>query len=328
MLTKSKIYVEKGFTLVELMISLTLGLLVSAAAIQLFLSSQKSITTQQGLSSLQNDGLFGVESLARDIRLANLNANQPYIDDSVLHGGIVLSGKNYTSARKVDNKGDNTQEPVISLISAVSNGVSEPSNLDGKKSDVLVIQYQNILDSQFDCEGKQLAKGVYVVERFFLREDINKRNDPNKSLALACKAFTYIGDTPASIDLSGNGQIIIPRVDHFSVMLGIAQDGRNANCNAADASKKDGKMDCFGYISIEDYKKLNATPKPQVVAVKIGLLIRSTTSNGQNKYFNKDQEYQVLNTKGKLTADDKNALYLRNIVTQTIAIRNGFGIEQ
>ncbi len=75
-------------------------------------------------------------------------------------------------------------------------------------------------------------------------------------------------------------------------------------------------------------KKLTATIKPQIVAVKIGLLIRSTNTVGENKFFNKDQLYQILQTSGKLIENDKNKLYVRNVVTQTIAMRNGFGIAK
>ena len=39
-----------GFTLIELMISLTLGLIISAAAILLFLTGQKSYSLQKALS--------------------------------------------------------------------------------------------------------------------------------------------------------------------------------------------------------------------------------------------------------------------------------------
>lgn len=315
---------QRGFTLLELMVALALGLIISAAAIQLFLTSQRSITTQQALSNMQSDSVFGLEALIRDIRLANLNADQPYMDDSVLHGGIVLNGRNYTSKRLVVPQ---QNEADITLTNALSIGEQGLSNLNGVKSDQLVIQYRNILDSQFDCEGNGLSKDVYVVERYFLRTDTN-RNDPNQALSLACKSFVYTDDTPAKIDLSGDGQIVIPRVDHFSVMLRIAQDGRNAGCNADDATQKDGNMDCFGDIKIEDYKKLTATIKPQIVAVKIGLLIRSTNTVGENKFFNKDQLYQILQASGKLIENDKNKLYVRNVVTQTIAVRNGFGIAK
>ena len=72
---------------------------------------------------------------------------------------------------------------------------------------------------------------------------------------------------------------------------------------------------------------LSATNKPQIVSVKIGLLVRSLNASGKNKFFNKDQEYQILQTKAKLNESERNYLYLRNVITQTIALRNGFGVK-
>lgn len=85
---------QRGFTLIELMIALVLGLLVSAIAVQLFLTSQRSVTVQQAMMNLQNSSLFGLGSVVDSIRLANLNSSQPYINDKVLHGGVVLSANN------------------------------------------------------------------------------------------------------------------------------------------------------------------------------------------------------------------------------------------
>ena len=181
------------------------------------------------------------------------------------------------------------------------------------------------MSNQFDCEGRQIVKDAYVVQRYFLRNDTN-RGDPNKPLALACKAFSYMGGEPAEIDLSGDGQIMIPRVDHLSVQLVVARDGMNSTCSAA--ADADGQLDCFGQISIEDYQSLTAAEKPQIVAVKVGLLVRSNNTVGNNDLFNADKQYQVLDTTAKLNPDDKNKLYMRNVVTQTIAIRNGFGIAK
>lgn len=317
---------QSGFTLLELMIALTLGLIVSAIAIQLALTGQKGVSTQQALSDLQNDSLFGLETFVREIRLANLNAVEPMINDTVLHGGIVLDARNYTQKIKIDKDGKPTTTLDITLKNALSEGaVSESSNLVGQASDQLVIQYKNSMSNQFDCEGRQIVKDAYVVQRYFLRSDTN-RNDPNKPLALACKAFSYMGDEPAEIDLSGDGQIMIPRVDHLSVQLVVARDGMNSTCSAA--ADADGQLDCFGQISIDDYKKLTGAVKPQIVAVKVGLLVRSNNTVGNIDLFNADKEYQVLNTGAKLIPHDKNKLYMRNVVTQTIAIRNGFGIAK
>lgn len=308
---------EQGFTLLELMISLVLGLLISAAALQLFLTSQKNLALQQGFANIQNDSLFGVESIVRDIRLANLNAAQPIVDDTVLHGGIVLGGKNFTILE------DAKHIPNIELVKAISESAVGSSNLVGVKSDVLVIQYKNTVNNQFNCEGEGITKDAYVVQKYFLRDDVNG-NDPNSPLALACKATSYAGDEPAKIDLSGKGSIIIPRVDHFNVLLAVARDGMNANCSATATA--DGQLDCFGYITINDYQKL--TVKPQIVAIKVGLIVRSTDSIGKNRFFDKNKVFSVLNTSAKLIEHAKNDLYLRNVVTQTIAIRNGFGIEK
>ncbi|MDM1272208.1 PilW family protein [Acinetobacter indicus] len=317
---------QSGFTLLELMIALSLGLIVSAIAIQLALTGQRGVSTQQALSDLQNDSLFGLEAFVREIRLANLNAVEPMINDTVLHGGIVLDARNYTQKFKIGEDGKPTTTLDITLKNALSEGaVSDSSNLVGQASDQLVIQYKNSMGNQFDCEGRQIVKDAYVVQRYFLRNDTN-RGDPNKPLALACKAFSYMGDEPAEIDLSGDGQIMIPRVDHLSIQLVVARDGMNNECSAIATA--DGQLDCFGQISIEDYQSLTAAEKPQIVAVKVGLLVRSNNTVGNNDLFNADKQYQVLDTTAKLNPDDKNKLYMRNVVTQTIAIRNGFGIAK
>ena len=224
---------QSGFTLLELMIALSLGLIVSAIAIQLALTGQKGVSTQQALSDLHNDSLFGLETFVREIRLANLNAVEPIINDTVLHGGIVLDARNYTQKFKTDEDGKPTTTLDITLKNALSEGaVSDSSNLVGQASDQLVIQYKNSMGNRFDCEGREIVRDAYVVQRYFLRSDTN-RNDPNKPLALACKAFSYMGDEPAEIDLSGDGQIMIPRVDHLSVQLVVARDGMNSTCSAA-----------------------------------------------------------------------------------------------
>lgn len=330
---------QRGFTLIELMISLVLGLLVSAIAIQLFLTSQRSATTQQGIMNLQNSTMFGLGEVIKHIRLANLNASQPYINDKVLYGGVVLAGDNISNKRNTDG----------SLNFAINNnlltrGSIGPSNLKDQKSDQLVIQYRVSTPNQFDCEGTELTSGDYVVERYFLRADTN-RNDPNEPLALACKAARYTEtsaktNSPSDLKLAGNGEMIIPRVDHFSVRLGVAYDGANNNCDAITTSTTSGtppvtttknidpdtRLDCFSYMNIEAYRALTGE-KPQIVSIQIGLLARSSDTVGSNKFFDPNQKYKILNVDEILKVDDNNKLYLRSIVTQTIAIRNGFGIQ-
>lgn len=324
---------QQGFTLVELMISLVLGLLVSAIALQLFLTSQRSATTQQGMMNLQNSTLFGLGEIVNHVRQANLNSSQPFVNDNVLYGGVVLTANNISNRRNATTGALN----FTINNNLLTRGSIGPSNLADKNSDQLVIQYKVATANQFDCEGTGLAKDDYVVERYFLRADTN-RNDPNQPLALACKAVRYTeatAKTNSTLNLTGNGEMIIPRVDHFSVRLGVAYDGANSACNAITSTDVSGvvaniapdtQLDCFSYMNIEDYRALTGE-KPNIVSIQIGLLARSTDSVGNNQFFDADQKYSVLNLNEKLKTDTKNKLYLRSVVTQTIAIRNGFGIQ-
>lgn len=60
--------VQKGFTLVELMVALLLGLILSGAALQLFMTNQKTFSLQQALSGLEEDGHMVLRYIAADIR--------------------------------------------------------------------------------------------------------------------------------------------------------------------------------------------------------------------------------------------------------------------
>ncbi|WP_436862263.1 PilW family protein [Acinetobacter haemolyticus] len=330
---------QKGFTLIELMIALALGLLVSAIAIQLFLTSQRSATAQQGMMNLQNSTLFGLGTVINNIRLANLNSSKPIINDKTLYGGVVLSKENISD----DNSAFSISDDLLTrgAIGATNIDIKD-SDDNALGSDQLVIQYRVNTPNQFDCEGTGVTVSDYVVERYFLRADTN-RNDPNQPLALACKAARYTeasAKTNTTLSLAGNGEIIIPRVDHLSVRLGVAYDGANAACNSVTASTTSGtppttttenieadtRLDCFSYMSIEDYRALTGE-KPQIVSVQFGLLVRSTDTIGNNQFFDAEHKYKVLNVEGPLIDHARNKLYLRTVVTQTIAIRNGFGIE-
>ena len=61
---------QRGISLVELMISITIGLILMTGVVQLFLSSRATFTTQQALSRVQETGRLGMEFLADDIRMA------------------------------------------------------------------------------------------------------------------------------------------------------------------------------------------------------------------------------------------------------------------
>ena len=60
----------QGVTLVELMISLTLGLIISASAVQMHVSQRVSQNLQRALSSIQEQGRYGQDLLSTQMKLS------------------------------------------------------------------------------------------------------------------------------------------------------------------------------------------------------------------------------------------------------------------
>lgn len=335
---------QKGFTLIELMISLTLGLIISAAAILLFLTGQKSLSMQQGTSDLQDNANFGLNYITKDLRLINLNSTQAITTDSTILGGVVL-----TSSLNPVNIGttavpirvSNLSSTIVGDTAAVkllSQSASSASwaglsnvQVDGtdQKSDQLTIQYmpQYTIEDRgtgtpkvptyvggYDCEGQELAFPVssgrrMVVQRYFLRLDDNKsENEPNKALVLACDAGNYLETNPTAIaNFGGAGEIVMKRVDYLRILLGVQNtSGRR-------------------YMSINEYMT-SATPHPRIVSIQFGILARSSQSVSDSKSIKNDQSFVVLDKTVKVKTPTKTApKYVRQVISQTIALRNAIG---
>lgn len=61
---------QQGFTLVELMVAMLIGLILTLAALQLFLTNQRTFTLQQALTALHEDGQMVTRYMTADIRQA------------------------------------------------------------------------------------------------------------------------------------------------------------------------------------------------------------------------------------------------------------------
>lgn len=64
---------QAGFTLVELLVAMVIGLLVIVGGTQLFISSQQSYRIQTALTNMQDTGRFAMETLSRELRQADYN---------------------------------------------------------------------------------------------------------------------------------------------------------------------------------------------------------------------------------------------------------------
>ena len=63
--------IQTGFSMVELMVAMVLGLLLTAAVLQTFISLKKTYEFQSEFSRIQENGRFAIEFLSKDIRNAD-----------------------------------------------------------------------------------------------------------------------------------------------------------------------------------------------------------------------------------------------------------------
>lgn len=81
---------QKGFSLIELMIALVLGLLIVQAALSLFLSSSRNYGQDQKVAALQDEMRFAISQLTQDIEMAGFWAT--LLDPALItpDGGLTL----------------------------------------------------------------------------------------------------------------------------------------------------------------------------------------------------------------------------------------------
>lgn len=254
---------ELGFTLIELMISLVLGLLISAAVVQIYITNARTSTIQKSGSELQDASVFGLQMLESHLRLANLGNINFQIDNTTAGGGVVLAAANVSNA--ITDTGYFTlTSNTVPTTSIPTNGWSGISNTD-IASDQLTIQFQNITGTDMpDCEGTTIAANDTVIERYFLRTPTGTTSDNRSNniqpLVLACDAGRIRNG--AVENFPDAGQEFINNVDQFKILIGVQSK------DTATAGK-------LGYLTQEQYT--NQTTKPPIVAIKVGMIAHGST---------------------------------------------------
>lgn len=141
-MNKSKFFKKRcGFTLVEILVALAIGALLTSGFVQIFSSSKKIYLIQDNLSRLQENARFAMDFLARDIRMAG------HIDNAVpssVFGGIAVTG---------------CEDSNCSPIGGIPAGVDAGSN----SGDTIVVSYE----SATDCLGQNV--GGTAVNAFYAK---------------------------------------------------------------------------------------------------------------------------------------------------------------
>ncbi|WP_201534744.1 PilW family protein [Psychrobacter ciconiae] len=288
---------HQGFTLIELMISLVLGLLISAAVMQVYLINTRTLTVQQSASEVQDSSIFAIQSLESHIRLANLGNPINYITDETNHGGIVLTKNNLGASNNTDPK-------YFTINSA--NGLS---NINNQPSDQLTIQYKNITPYDlFDCEGTKIVKGStdWVVERYFVRLATGATAKTGiNDLVLACSSGRVDTDGNVIAAFTGNGQVMVEGVDQFKILLGAQSSLSQLNYLAPSI-----------YTEID---KPETDKKAALTSIKLGMIVHSNTPLIDST---DTDQFVLLGVTQKLKDDNVRKKYYRRSYETTVLLRS------
>ena len=286
---------QAGFTLIELMISLVLGLLISAAVIQVYIINTRTLTVQQSASEVQDSTIFALQSLEEHFRLANLGNPITSITSESNHGGIVLTPTNLGIVGTASND--------LAKLLTISAGADSLSNTN-TASDQLTIQYKNVTpNNMFDCEGGEIVTGSseWVVERYFVRLATGANaSATTKDLVLACDAGRVANTGGAVTGLGVKNEVIIPAVDQFQILLGV-------QTNVTQST----------YMSPTTY--LTLSDKPPITTVKFGAIVRSTTPLITSK---DNDRFQIFGIEQTLNKDTTRTKYYRRSYESTVLLRN------
>ncbi|MGE6384682.1 PilW family protein [Pseudomonas sp. NPDC078416] len=113
-------YRAKGFGLIEIMISLLLGLLIVAGVIQIFISAKNTYLSQNASAVMQEDARFILTKMAQEIRMVGMFGCLATVKDS-------STNSDFAAAQLTPVRWDNAASKLTLVTSDVGNNGGTPT---------------------------------------------------------------------------------------------------------------------------------------------------------------------------------------------------------
>ncbi len=322
---------QSGLTLIELLIAMTLGILLTFGVTEIYINSKQTYRSQDGLARMQENARFALDFIARDVRSSgyvgcsniktitpNIIATTPiiadYTMDTALTGHQNLGGQSWTPSLP---SGVNSVVDDTDVITTISGGqCSTPLSTDMTAvSDAVAIATAN------ECGFAQ--NDVVIIANCGSADIFRITNAPGSSGQLnhGDLAFSYITDSASEV-LSYNSSTYFIRNDATS---GIPSLFVLDNTQSAGGNNPIALIEGVENMQIQYGIDTNADNVPEVyanaaaatdwsevVSVRITLLIRSIEATNAPSY--------TFNSGG--TTKTYAAGPLRKEFVSTIQIRN------
>ncbi|HED34906.1 MAG TPA: prepilin-type N-terminal cleavage/methylation domain-containing protein [Gammaproteobacteria bacterium] len=136
---------QKGFTMVELLVAMAIGLFLISGVFQLFIANKQSSRIQDNLSHVQENGRFAISEIGRVLRMTGIKSDP--VDTTTFVTSAAISG--------VDNGGLGADEIFVSFQGAVGTATA---------------------GGVVDCLGTKFLAALpatTITNRFYLANDAN-----------------------------------------------------------------------------------------------------------------------------------------------------------
>lgn len=304
----------KGFTLIEIMITLVLSLMITYAIAQVLISSNRTSVTSDGASQSQETGRFVMSYLAKHIRQAGLDS---LTDQSIFTPAFIdcttFNALNPASVQGCIEERDTNNEPGIADTELTINSLGThgdrlaiawvppaPLNAAGDPDPALINTEVR------DCTGRNgYNENEVILNVFWVEPDGNNPSplpnppDPDNPAMnnLVCQAFTFnngVATNPSTVNAIANG------VEAMHVIYG---EARTPLVNSSDRNVNQ-------YVNADDVTDWN-----NVFAARVSIMTRSLIST-TNEVFTRN--YVLLDSQPYVMTDAVS----RQVFTSTFVINN------
>ena len=327
---------QQGVTLVELMIALAIGLLVTVAMLKVYVDASGMYRFNEGLARVQENGRFALEFIRRDARVAgfwgcNSNAKpNPGIKEA--SDAYIDVDRYITGTEGGDNDPDS-----ITFRSATGSGSLVTVGMSNT-GDNVTVEIPNALKKNMavlisDCENGDVFQ-ITDISGSALAHAAGANASPNLSKAYAAGARVYearqatycVADGEGK-DKKGNpipslrrakgkgsadackaGEELLEGIENMQILYG---EDTDADAEGANGDGTANRYVAFGTSGLD---------RDRIVSVRISLLARSINDNLTTEpapYAFPDPDTTVTPA-----STDK---YLRKVFTTTITLRNKAG---
>lgn len=346
---------QRGMTLVELMVAMTIGVFIVGAVSAVYINTRGSFDYSTEVARIQETGRFALDTISRDIRMAGYNGCGKSVPTfNVLNNSASNPLLNFaTPIRGYEGGYLGTLQAPLNALGNIS-GTDIIVLIGGSPDGDLVVSGHNPNSAQIDTSAHSVQAGEILLVTDCAKASIFQMTGPSninnnatnvvhnsgtgtpgnctKFLGASCPGSSSYTYKPGAtmMRLSSNAYYIAPSVAvaGMNSLWSLRLQGSNGTPVAQELLVGvDNMQIAYGVDnagadgSVDSYLTANnVTNWSQVVSVRVSLLVRST----RVKTTSDAQPYTYMSSPGSLTESQTTPSdrILRQVFTETVVARN------